>query len=364
MPTCPAQISAEFLTTVLRADHALGAGRVLAFDLSSVGDSGQTGEVVRVLPRYDAHGETPPASLVAKFPASFPEARAQMHALGLYEREVRFYQDFGSDPGIAIPHCYHAEIDGKTGDFVLLLEDLSAGRNGDFWQGDVADAETAIRHLAAFHAKWWEHPKLQSTAWLRQPDDMGYYRDALTPLVSGCLPVVQQKYPQHCDGYLMRTAQRLVERWPHFVGGQSRERCTLAHSDYHPKQMFYPRNGRGRFAVFDWQSVCPMLGAVDLQRVLLMHLLPDQLRVHGDRLIALYHDVLGQHGVHEPLERLVTDTKRASLWSLSVIIFALATTDVEILNRDALAHGTSLEQRLFVELGDALEQLDALSHIP
>ncbi|MFI5307727.1 MAG: hypothetical protein ACHQ53_10265, partial [Polyangiales bacterium] len=172
MPTSASELTSDFLSAALRSAGVLTRGRVAAFELGSVGDAGQTGEVVRVVPRYEGADEHAPRTLIAKHAAPFEQARAQMHALGLYEREIRFYQEFGQDPGIPIPRCYYAQLDATTGNFSLLLEDVAAGRNGNFWHGSVEDAEMAIKHLAAFHAKWWEHPRLRSTPWLRQPDDL------------------------------------------------------------------------------------------------------------------------------------------------------------------------------------------------
>jgi len=318
---------------------------------------------VRVIPRYEGAAGDAPQTLIAKHATQFEQARAQMHALGLYEREVRFYQDFGDDPGIATPRCYFARIDSTTGNFSLLLEDVGAGRGGDFWHGSVADAEVAIEHLARFHAKWWEHPRLRSTTWLRQPDDMAYYRDALGPLLPAFTPIVRERFPGQLDGYLLRVAERMSERWIDFVTLRPEYRYTLVHADYHPKQIFFPQDDRGRFAVFDWQGACVSLGAMDLQRALLTLMSGEQLAQNEQRLIELYHRVLEQHGIRYPLEQLIDETWRTSAWTLWIFIFALATTDVEILRRDAELSGGNLEQRCFGDLEAALERNHVLERI-
>lgn len=364
LPISSAELTADFLTAALREAGVLGGGRVTGFERSSVGDAGQTGEVVRLSLRYgDGAPADAPRTLIAKHAAPFEQARVQMHALGLYEREVRFYQDFGGDAGISTPRCYFAQIDPATGNFALLLEDVGQGRSGDFWKGSVEDAEVAITNLAAFHARWWGHPRLRSTSWLRQPDDVAYYRDALGPLLPAFTPVVQARFPGALDGYLLRVVERLTERWDAFVMPRPEDVYTLAHVDYHPKQMFFPHEGRGRFAVFDWQGVCVSVGAMDLQRALITMLDVEQLAAHEQRLIELYHRVLAEHGVRHPLEQLVDETWRAASWTLWIAIFALATTDVEILRRDAEANGADLQQRVFGDLAVALERNRTLERL-
>lgn len=68
--------------------------------------------------------------------------------------------------------------------------------------------------------------------------------------------------------------------------------------------MFFPTESGGRFAVFDWQSVCVSVGGGDVQRILLTGLAPAELRAHRDRLIAPYHAGLREHGVQYPLEQI------------------------------------------------------------
>ena len=52
------------------------------------------------------------------------------------------------------------------------MEDLSKGRLGNsFARMSKADAETAARALAVFHAKWWGRTNLEQARWLSAPID-------------------------------------------------------------------------------------------------------------------------------------------------------------------------------------------------
>ncbi len=66
--------------------------------------------------------------MVLKVAATDPNSRQTGLALGLYEREVRFYADIAPAlaPGPVAP-CYHAAFDPQTGAFDLLLGDAVPG---------------------------------------------------------------------------------------------------------------------------------------------------------------------------------------------------------------------------------------------
>ena len=147
-PGSPDSLTAEWLTGALRETGALERGRVVSFDAQVLGGAkGASGQLVRIRLTYDA-GAHPdaPRSLIAKFSAADPQSRAMIHALGIYEREVRFYQDLAPLIALRTPRRYHADIRMDTGACVLLLEDLAPARNGDRAAGcSLAQAERIVR---------------------------------------------------------------------------------------------------------------------------------------------------------------------------------------------------------------------------
>ena len=53
---------------------------------------------------------------------------------------------------------------------MLVLGDMKNSRPGDPLQSSIADVEVAIDHIAAFHARWWKHPRLRELEWLVYPE--------------------------------------------------------------------------------------------------------------------------------------------------------------------------------------------------
>src|SRR5690242_3622007 len=109
----PSDLTAEWLAAVI------GTGPVADFSVERIG-TGQMSECYRVRLTY-AEAEDGPGSVVLKVAATDPVSRQTGLALGLYEREVRFYGDIAPRLGGPIAPCYHAAVDTSTGVFDLLL---------------------------------------------------------------------------------------------------------------------------------------------------------------------------------------------------------------------------------------------------
>ena len=68
---------------------------------------GLLGDIYRVSIQYDGKNDDKtsrlPTSVVVKLPSSFEENRAQGVALGMFEAEVRFYNELGSLAPVGLP---------------------------------------------------------------------------------------------------------------------------------------------------------------------------------------------------------------------------------------------------------------------
>ena len=141
----PDDLTAEWLT------GAIGAGTVERFSTERIG-TGQMSECYRVALTY-AEGAAGPGSVVLKVAASDPDSRQTGLALGLYEREVRFYTDVAPRIGGPVAPCYDAGFDADTGVFHLLLGDASPAVVGDEIRGaTIEQAMLAMAELGRLHA--------------------------------------------------------------------------------------------------------------------------------------------------------------------------------------------------------------------
>ena len=133
---------------------AAWASDVLGHDVQSlstmrIGD-GLVGMNLRVVVTYFDPNATGPRSVVVKLPSPDATSRATGVAMRNYEREVCFYRDIASTVDMRVAACHHAQWSPETGDFVLVLEDLAPGRQGDQIAGcSIDQARTAIARAGA-----------------------------------------------------------------------------------------------------------------------------------------------------------------------------------------------------------------------
>jgi hypothetical protein len=125
------EVTPAWLTTVLRADGALGTGRVVAVDAAPVGN-GLMGVCVRAALQTEGAPDGAPTSVVVKLAAEDDGARAFMGPTG-YRNELCFYQHLAATVTVRAPRCSFAAIEGDW--FTLVLEDLAPAEPGDQLRG-------------------------------------------------------------------------------------------------------------------------------------------------------------------------------------------------------------------------------------
>ncbi|MFT7222144.1 MAG: hypothetical protein ACI8Z1_003768, partial [Candidatus Azotimanducaceae bacterium] len=129
---------------------------------------GFMGQLARVALSYTGDSGKAPTSVIAKFAAERQDTRDMAAERSLYQREIGFYRDIGSNVGIPIADCYFMEYLEATNQFVLLLEDLAPGEPSDQVAGtDRQTSREVIEQFAKLHAKWWNDGSLEALPWAK-----------------------------------------------------------------------------------------------------------------------------------------------------------------------------------------------------
>jgi hypothetical protein len=279
----PTDLTAEWLTA------ALGAA-VSDFAFERIG-TGQMSECYRVELSY-ADGDDGPNSVVLKVAATDPVSRQTGHALGLYEREVRFYTDIAPGVDGPIAPCHHAAFNTETGAFHLLLGDAGPAVVGDEIRGaTVEQAMLALSELGRVHAPLLGDTAMANADWLNRESPMNQ-------------ALIGQLYAGFSDRYGDRIApehrevcERLVASFDAYVARESAPQRAhgLVHGDYRLDNMLFGEPGADRpLTVVDWQTVAWGPAMTDVA-YFLGCALPDQLRrEHYEALLSAYHDALGE----------------------------------------------------------------------
>lgn len=279
----PDDLTTDWLT------DAIGAGRVTAFSSERIG-TGQMSECYRVALTY-ADGDSGPASVVLKVAAADASSRQTGLAMGLYEREVRFYTDVA--PGLPGPlsPCLHAAYDPATGVFDLLLGDAAPAVVGDEINGaSIAQATLALTQLGRVHGPLLGDAALAGADWLNRESPLS--QGLLAALYAG----FSERYggaiaPEHRD-----VCERLVASFDAYCLAEAADGRPqgLVHGDYRLDNLLFGEDGADRpLTVVDWQTVTWGPALTDVAYFLGCALPVEQRRTHAEALLRAYHDALG-----------------------------------------------------------------------
>jgi hypothetical protein len=312
VPADTDEIIPEWLTAVLREEGAVESSRVTSIQSAPVGQLGFFGQIPRLQISYDKPEPGAPRSLVARFSATHPEARAVAHSMGFHEREIGFYRELASDCPVRTPRCYFGEVEMDSGASLLLLEDLSWMHNLNSAGGYVEESELVIREVAKLHAAWWGDARLDRIPWLAMKGMMTPDQASLVFTQSWgsflgklSIPVTEELLAagEVCRRYLREVSVAMYTEPPR----------TLIHNDVQGNNLLVAEDGEPSLAVVDWQLTTCARPGLDLARFLVGYLDTADRRGHEDRLLQIYHSLLTERGVTDYSLKQCWDDYRMAL---------------------------------------------------
>jgi len=257
---------------------------------ASIG-TGQVGENVR----FSLRGEGIPESVVGKFPSLDPVSKQTGILQRSYLREVFFYQSLQSEVNIQTPIVHHAAIDSQTHEFVLIMEDLAPGLQGDQLAGcSVDQAALALEQLAHLQGPKWGDETLASHDLLMGAGSTDG-ASLLTELYQTLMPSYLTRYEHALSDIEIAATEQLLEILPSYQSLYANEPPVLIHVDYRLDNMMF--GGPYPLTVVDWQSLtmgCPLN---DVSYFLGTSLVISDRQKEERALIRHYLDVLGSYNV-------------------------------------------------------------------
>jgi aminoglycoside/choline kinase family phosphotransferase len=325
-PHSPEEITVVWLNGVLRDAGVLTDDALEAVEVQpTTAGFGIVGSHARLHLSYTKPLPDAPQSLFAKFSSDNPSVRARYHKFGHYEREVCFYRDVAPQITLRIPRCYFAAMNADSGESLVLLEDLTAGRAGDNLVGcSTQEAERLFRQIAAFHAQWWGNPFLSHWKWLAGFDR---YKTMITEVIRRAWPLFRQKYIDLFPAWVIDTAARAIQRSPEIFRALAAGPATLIHGDFKLDNVLFDLPD-APLAIFDWQVPVRTLAAWDISWFLVRSLPVPQRRADEEHLVRVYHTALVEAGVRVySLKTLHRHIKLGFLFALLIAIFQSGSAD-------------------------------------
>ena len=281
-------ISAEYL-----AQH-LGVSGLKVESVTPIG-TGQMAESYRVSFAAGSHGQLPP-SVVVKVPSQSESSRAASRITRCYELETGFYTHVRSLVGVSAPNCLHVWFDAPSDDFVLVLEDIVSGKQGDQLSGaSVEQARAAIDELVLLHAPLWNSPQLNTLSWMPRHtmESSQGTRDLLRSVFAG----FTSRFESRVGAEVLELGAQLVAN----IDGYDRafpNNETIVHRDFRLDNLLFTETSHGtQVKVVDWQTASISSGATDLAYFIGASFAPEQRRLVENELVHRYHGGLTQSGI-------------------------------------------------------------------
>ena len=299
MITDPTEITPDWITSRLRANGQLPAGRARRVTLGEPFES--TAAFWTPLDvEYDGANDDAPHRLLYKL------YREAWYGGGVHE--TVFYSDFVADmadPPVGV--CYDFAYDDAAKQCYLLLQDISATHDPPGEDMVPDDYHAATRSLLAFHTHWWEHDRLAAPRFmsahggpLRMANacsvanvraNSEHWREAALPAF---LAEHADQLPTGCRD----TFQRAVTLWPDIFADRIADgrALTFLHGDAHVNNMFFPRDA-GQVILVDWETYKRGIGAYDIAYMLLFFRSVELRRELEQTVLPRYYDGLVAGGV-------------------------------------------------------------------
>lgn len=293
IPSSALDVDPEWMTEALGAGGLKTSAEVASMIATPIGDAvGLMGEITKFDLTWNSDNQQP-ASVILKVPSVIEENRALGMMLGVYEGEHRVYSEISERIGIATPKCWFSAGDATTGNYALLIEDLTGHQRVDQLDGaDLQTSEACVEVLADLHARWWDSPDLDSLTWL--PDgygeDLRLYRD----LVTAALPAFEMSHADILSDQDRAICGRFVSEYDTLIDLGLDSPLTLIHRDYRIDNILFDA---GSPVVLDWGNVARGAGLYDLTYFLAGSLTIENRRLWSNRLLARYADRLASNGI-------------------------------------------------------------------
>lgn len=268
LPQRAAEVDAATLSALI--------GRTVTGSEPLGGTSGTTDRSVLRLTGPDV-----PETVFVKTAATAAGTRIFGGLARLGEVEVGFYRDLRPSLRLEAPEVLGSRFEGRTGRFVLVLEDLSA-RGAAFTDTltplTVEQAAAALSTLARLHGATAGRVDLPS--WVTT--NAG---DALLPLVATVLGRLARRVADRDPTLLAAGSEHLLTSYGGWAPTLDRDSFCLLHGDPHPGNLYLLGD---RVGLLDWQVVRHGHGLRDATYLIVLALDTDVRRVAERDLLAHY----------------------------------------------------------------------------
>ncbi|WP_322754825.1 phosphotransferase [Frankia sp. Cas3] len=310
LPRSAEDLTPAMLTTLLRPAHPtvvvdgvdlIGATRVGV--ATATGEKASTADRLTLGLRYapGCDAGLPPRMFLKTLLVGEDQSGLPRAAPAMYRTEIGFYREVRPQLDVEAPRMFFGDLDDETGQFVVLIEDLSL-RDATYPNalGSLTREQAAalLAELAKVHAAYWSSSDLHEVfPWLETPDsgeNMEFFRTIGRKIFDKQLKI---DWKAEIVAGLGRSHDELwAALWKLQVLMEKEHRCLL-HGDAHVANTYLLPTGGG---LLDWQFCKAGNWSSDVAYLIVTALDSERRRTLERDLIAGYLDELARHGVTPP----------------------------------------------------------------
>lgn len=301
MPNTPknvAQITAEWLDTVLRESAALGNRRVAGVESTVIGEGvGYLSSVARVKLVYDGAGQQGsanglPETVIVKIAPHNEIFRRLGEEMRAFEREIRFYREVAATVPLRLPKVYHTQCEPP--DYAIVMEDLGFCEAGDQLVGmHERQVIVTARTMGKLQARFWNNDNLHGLEWMPNSWSLWkHYTDHWPSFVERCR---QWMGPEH-----LVLGRRVAEHFDWIIDEMNGAPPTIVHCDLREDNLLFgPPDTLEEVLIVDWQLAIRNMGAYDVASLQGGSELAAERRGHPFTVLRAWHETLTTEGVRE-----------------------------------------------------------------
>ena len=228
---------------------------IFLFKIPKRGENGTTGTLSRIWFNYKDYDKEGKLKLIAKFSNENEEVKKYVHSFRLYEREVVIYKEMHKKFSIDLPKIFFSEIDMKSGDSLIIMEDLVEKnyKIGSIEEGtSLENLKSLLFSISKHHSQFWSYLPSQF-CWLEESVFTNQIKERATKNFS----VSKQKFLDYNKEILSSQLFKKLENYSiekYYLNLPNLQR-TLIHADLHLNNVFFNEKIERRDLIIDWQNV-------------------------------------------------------------------------------------------------------------
>ncbi len=321
IPNSFSEITIDYLNEILSKELS---SKILSFTKGEIIEEGFTGEINRIIPKYEKEINSLPKSLIIKLATQNKGINKLLTETKGYEKEIQLYSIFSKNINLNLPKIYFSNINEDKSKFIIIMEDLN-NRNLKqikLEEGfDINFSYKIIDFYSKLQSHFWNIEKHTELKFMEEYNFSLYLKD----LTIANFDNRKENFIKEKKNLLNEDTINLIRKIDikqlyEVTNPKDKKNLTLLHGDSQLSNLFYNDEN---IIMIDWQYSSIGIGLKDVIIILGISLEGEYTKDDIEKLKKNYYDKLINFGVQNySFNEFNIDWNNCLLLSFSNIISA------------------------------------------